>query len=121
MLMNSRPDPERLPMHGAVTDVNIWRGTLTQAQISDWMFCEREETGGDSDLLLGWETAELRITGLHTFQLNRSETCAARSNKTIRAFNHIKDFDETSRFCQNIGGVMAVAVDQPPPRRRPDS
>ena len=112
LLMNSRPDPERLPMHGAVTDVNIWRGTLTQAQISDWMFCEREETGGDSDLLLGWETAELRITGLHTFQLNRSETCAARSNKTIRAFNHIKDFDETSRFCQNIGGVMAVALDQ---------
>ena len=73
LLMNTKPNPERFPMHGAMTDVNIWRGSLTETEISQWMFCEREETVGD--LLLSWETAELRIKDLNTFQLARSETC----------------------------------------------
>ena len=112
VLMNIK-EPEReddfvdyCPLHGAVTDLNLWDRGLTDQQISDWMTCEAEAGGN----LVSWETAELKIRDLKLGHVERTETCLSRTNKTYLAFNEKKQFGEILKFCQNIGGEMAVVT-----------
>ena len=94
------------PLHGAVTDLNIWSSALAAGQLSDWTHC-RHQQGGD---VIDWETAGLVITGLQTFQLDKEEVCLAKQHgKVYRAFNISLTFPETVKFCRNLGGEVGVA------------
>ena len=46
------------PMHGKMTDVNVWRRVLTDKEIHHWEECKSSE-GGD---LVNWETARFNLT-----------------------------------------------------------
>ena len=91
-------------MHGSVTDLNIWDRVLNHKEISDWTSCQTETEGN----VLNWETARLNVTELNVSQIERNETCYQKKDSTYLAFHHRLDFDATIRFCQNIGGIMAV-------------
>ena len=49
-----------LPMHGAVTDFNVWSRVLTPRQIADWAHC-KVTTSPD---LVDWSKAQLNISRL---------------------------------------------------------
>ena len=118
VLMNTRePETEddycsvnHCPLHGAVTDLNLWDRGLTDQQISDWMSCQAEaEAGGN---IVSWETAELNIRELSLGHVERTETCLSRTNKNYLVFNERREFGEIVKFCQNIGGQMAVVTEE---------
>ena len=114
VLMNIRePETEddyvdHSPLHGAVTDLNLWDRGLSDQEISDWMTCQAEAGSGGN--IVSWETAELTVRDLQLGHVERTETCLSRTTTTYLAFNEKKEFGEIVRFCQNIGGEMAVVT-----------
>ena len=59
------------PSHGKVTDLNVWRRILSDQEISDWQQCGAKP----GEVVISWEEAELRVEGLETRSLDRSDTC----------------------------------------------
>ena len=107
VLMNSRVSDE--PHHGAVTDVNVWSRILSDQEIEDWALCRADIEGKR----LNWEKLELVINKVNISELPRNETCLSYPKKLhYIGFNIKKNFDETEKFCQNIGGRLAVTRDQ---------
>ena len=62
-----------LPMHGAMTDVNVFSRILSEEEVGDWARC-----GGEPGDILDWRTAQLNITNLHTEQGNETVGCYQR-------------------------------------------
>ena len=93
-----------------MTDVNIWDRILSEQELSDWMFC-RTETGGN---VVSWQSAQLNITGLDTDLMDREETCPGPQNIThvMMVFTRQLNFFDSVKFCQKLGGQMAVATDK---------
>ena len=100
------------PMHGAITDVNIWSRVLSPSQISDWSLCTNRTFVGD---LVDWNTAELNISKLDVVDVDYdwilNNACSLSSPPTISAFRAQKNIEDTKTFCKNIGGNIAVAKD----------
>ena len=95
------------PHHGALTDVNIWDRILPEKDQSDWMFCKTDTEGN----VVSWESAQLNITGLNTDLVTREETCPGPQTNFL-AFSTKINFFDSYKFCQKLGGHMAVAVDR---------
>ena len=97
------------PMHGMVTDLNIWSRVLSSQEISDWSQCRHDQPGD----VLRWEEAELNITDLLSLDLDLASICpeSAGEKQTYFSFNMNKTFQETVRFCETMGGHIAVAGD----------
>ena len=100
---------EENPMHGMVTDLNIWSRVLSSQEISDWSQCGHSQPGD----VLRWEEAELNITDLLYLDLELASICpeTVGERQTYFSYNLNKTFQETVLFCENIGGHIAVAGD----------
>ena len=96
------------PSHGAITDVNIWGRLLSDQQTLDWALCRTAELEGD---VTAWRTAELKIAGLFSSEVERNVTCPAGSTG-YAGFNVSLDFEGGEQFCRNIGGTLAVGRDR---------
>ena len=97
-----------VPTHGAVTDVNIWSGVLSEEEILAWALCEVEVPSP----VLSWQKAGLHISRLETLEIERDRICLKQNTeKKLLGFNLMKSFDQMIQFCENLGGRVAVARD----------
>ena len=97
------------PMHGMVTDLNIWSRVLSLQEISDWAQCRHDQPAD----VLRWEEAELNITDLLYLDMDLDSICLGRAGEeqTFFSYDLNKTFEETVKFCETVGGHMAVAGD----------
>ena len=108
MGLYSHGSPYSYSMFGAMTDVNIWKRSLTQSEVEQWSRCEVER-GGD---LVDWNTAEWEAVGLQERQVPREEVCDRQElMKHLMVFTTKKSFPATRVHCLAMGGEIAVARD----------
>ena len=97
------------PMHGAVTDVNVWPRDLSEAELEDWAQCRETAPGR----MVAWQEARLELKLLRVENINISLVCGPREQTSFfTAFNARINFQETIEFCGKIGGKIAVARDK---------
>ena len=96
--------PEGYPVHGAVTDVNVFSRILSEEEVGDWARC-----GGQPGDILDWRTAQLNITKLETKEGNERVGCYQEEPTNFVSFKPPRDYKEILQFCENIGAVIAVA------------
>ena len=97
------------PMHGAVTDVNVWPRELSQSELEDWAECRGAAQGRS----VAWEQANLVVKLLRVSTINISLACnSGEQSSFFTAFNTRITFQETIKFCGKIGGKIGVARDQ---------
>ena len=98
------------PMHGKVTDVNVWRRVLTDKEIHHWEECKSSE-GGD---LINWETARFNLTAGITESVEDKEKyiCFHKtSGKIYKTIKSKETFDGGIKYCNTIGAEVATADD----------
>ena len=69
-LMNYNPYLDS-PVHGEITDVNIWNRILTENEVDGWLKCE---DGVQAGKMLDWATAKLIVSDLNDFNILKEET-----------------------------------------------
>ena len=95
------------PFDGAITDIHIWTRTLSSQQVEAWANCDASEGGGD---FLDWANVTLKLHGdIETSELPPSEVCLGPSETRYLAFPEKFNFVESVKFCEKIGGEIAVA------------
>ena len=98
------------PMHGKMTDVNVWRRVLTDKEIHHWEECKSSE-GGD---LVNWETARFNLTAgiSQTVEDKEKYICFHKtSGKIYKTIKSEENFDGGVKYCNTIGGDVATADD----------
>ena len=96
-------------MHGAMTDLQVWSRVLTDLQLEDWRSCAADSRGN----IIDWSNAVLESQGLDIIELNKKEVCSTREEKVeTQSFGIKRSFQNTTKFCKNFGGEMAVARDE---------
>ena len=76
------------PMHGAVTDVNVFSRILSEEEVGDWARC-----GGQSGDILDWRTAQLNITKLETKEGNETVGCYQEEPTHFVSFKPPRDYN----------------------------
>ena len=74
----------------------------------DWFSCQLEVEGD----VVSWDKATLNITGLEISHLEKQRTCTSDRDSLTGVFTTFKtkrNFDETVKFCANIGGRIGGA------------
>ena len=107
VLMNDGGDLGDVPLHGAVTDVNIWGEVLSAQQVQDWAACSSTSRPD----ILAWQDSRLRTRDLLLLQLDVSETCLRPAEKEYKALQTKKNFQDSRKFCRKLGGSMAEVGD----------
>ena len=93
-------------LFGAMTDVNIWNRSFSQAELVQWTRCELQTKGN----ILNWDTAHWNTVGLNKFEMKKDEVCGTKETKEfLMIFKDEKTFDDTIRHCKAVGGEIAVA------------
>ena len=96
------------PYDGSVTDINIWSHGFGIKEIQEWSDCFNVSPGD----FLSWEKAKFKFHGdIQTIEINKDEVCLKKNSKKHMAFNEKMNFIETVKFCEKIGGEIAVAED----------
>ena len=108
VLMNDGGYWEGLPMHGSVTDVQVWGRVLSREEMVAWYHCNSTSTGD----ILDWATATWETSHLHTVEIDKTTICMSDGAPVFRAFNTKMNFAETLHFCRTINGKIAVAEDR---------
>ena len=108
VLMNDGGYWEGTPMHGAVTDVQVWGRVLTREEMMAWYHCETSSKGD----VLDWEKVSWQTFRLNTIEMDKRTICKTDGNPVFKAFNTQMNFYETLHFCQTINGKIAVAEDR---------
>ena len=109
VLLNYKDGSKRSPMHGAITDVNVWNKILSKEDIENWTDCK--DPGGGN--FLNWNNATVNLELLEDIEMDKSSVCGsnlkASKSKQILGF-HFKtnSVDEHNNFCQSIGLNVAV-------------
>ena len=110
LLFNQRSGREQSA--GAVTDLNVWSRALTQEEIWGWRGCELEDGGGN---IITWSNIShrLRLAGYKVTQVPRAQVChqEKQSYEGYVPFETLKRYEDTKKFCQNLGGRMAVSTE----------
>ena len=95
-------------MFGAMTDVNIWNRSLSEAEVEKWSRCELGAGGN----LLDWSTAQWEAVGLQEEEVKKEEICFKNSKKAFIVVQDKKTFNNTINLCKALEGEMAVATDK---------
>ena len=96
------------PFDGSVTDINIWGHSFGTKEIHEWSNCFNV-TPGD---VLSWERAKFKFHGdIQTWEIGKDEVCLKKNSRKFMAFNEKMNFIESVKFCEKIGGEIAVAED----------
>ena len=105
VLMNKMEGFPR-PLHGAVSDLQVWSRLLEEEELLQWLHCRSDLLGN----FLTWESLHLNTTGgLLTSDRHKDDICW-KENKKKKYFNFDLKmiFEETRTFCRNIGGEIAT-------------
>ena len=100
------------PMHGKMTDVNVWSRVLTDDEIHHWEECKSDQTGGGD--IVNWETARFNITAgiSQTVEDKEKYICFHKtSGKIYKTIKSKENFDGTVKYCNTIGADVATAED----------
>ena len=108
VLMNDGGFWDGFPMHGSMTDLQVWSRVLSREEVVGWSFCNTSLTGD----VLNWETVSWKSEKLEIVELDKEEICMREEGPVFKAFKTEKNFDETLHFCRTINGAMAVAEDK---------
>ena len=108
VLMNDGGYWEGLPMHGSVTDVQVWGRLLSREEMVAWYHCNTTIAGD----IIDWQTVSLKINQINITHLDKSTICMKPKGPVFRAFRTKRNFDETLYTCQSINGQIAVAEDR---------
>ena len=98
------------PMHGKMTDVNVWSRVLTDKEIHHWEECKNDQ-GGD---LVNWETARFNLTAgvSQTVEDKEKYICFHKtSGKIYKTIKSKENFDGSVKYCNTIGAFVATAED----------
>lgn len=95
------------PFQGEITDVNIWNKTLTKKGMDKWKNCQPGEFGFGN--LVNWNEARFKFTNIETTELDMHKICKIKDPEQFITFKQKMDFNETKKFCQKMGGQVAVA------------
>ena len=98
------------PMHGKMTDVNVWSRVLTDDEIHHWEECQSDQ-GGD---LVNWETARFNLTAgiTQTVEDKEKYICFHKtSGKIYKTIKSKETFDGSVKYCNTIGAAVAKAED----------
>ena len=98
------------PMHGKVTDVNVWSRVLTDDEIHHWEECKSSQ-GGD---IVNWQTAKFNLTtGIsQTVEDKEKYICFHKtSGKIYKTIKSKETFDGGVKYCNTIGALVATAND----------
>ena len=99
------------PMHGKMTDVNVWSRVLTDEEIHHWEECKNDQ-GGD---LVNWETARFNLTAgiSQTVEDKEKYICFHKtSGKIYKTIKSKETFDGSVKYCNTIGALVATADDE---------
>ena len=77
LLMNLMEEFYRAPHHGAVSDLQVWSRLLDDDEVLQWLQC-RSGLVGD---FLSWETLQINITGLYTWDREKDDICPKEKKK----------------------------------------
>ena len=110
ILLNYKDGEKRNPMHGAITDVNVWDKILTKEEIQNWIDC-KDSVGGN---FVKWNTSSLNVELLEDVEIDVSSICGnnfkSSQVKHLAGFNFIiNSVEEHNKFCRSLGFDVAVA------------
>ena len=96
------------PFQAEITDVHIWKKTLTISEMRRWISCESDKPG----TFLDWDEAIISIDErIETSEISREELCKVNNPTQFLSFDTKMSFDESIKYCDNLGGQIAVAKD----------
>ena len=105
VLMNDGGYWDDFPMHGSMTDLQVWSRVLSRQEMVSWSFCNTSLTGD----VLNWETVTLRTEKLEIVDMDKRSLCMREEDPVFKTFPTEMDFEESLHFCQTISGKLAVA------------
>ena len=109
VLMNDGGYWEGIPMHGSVTDVQVWSRVLSGEEMAGWYHCNTTITGD----IIDWATVQWATLHLNTVEMDKTSICMRDAGDPVfKAFNTKKNFAETLHFCETIQGKIALAEDR---------
>ena len=98
------------PFNGKLTDINIWCRILSEKERRNWSSCTGNTENGD---FLDWYNATIeKSPEIDEIEENINEVCEGPKSSKHIAFNHSLAFEESVKFCENVGGILAVSRDQ---------
>ena len=96
------------PFRGSITDVNIWSRSLDPDEVVAWSRCRSNLRGN----LVDWNTASMTTIGdIETDHIDPEETCDFSKEDQFLAFEQNLNFPGMIKFCESLGGEVAVADD----------
>ena len=96
------------PFDGSITDLNIWSSIFSSEEVREWSDCKSENPAD----ILSWENAEFKLYGdIQTIEVEKKEICLNKNSKRFMAFNEKMNFIDSVKFCEKLGGEIAVAED----------
>ncbi len=115
----------RAPMHGSLTDLNVWDFMLEEEEVVNWTRCGGDQGENiinwrrgnlDSEKnVLTWNNSSLSLIKLETTTMLMDDICPNNSpelkEKKVKTFEISRDYQGNIDFCHNIGGQLAVARD----------
>ena len=96
------------PFDGAITDLQIWSRIFKDEEIHNWSECNGVEPGD----FFQWENAKFKFIGdIETLEVKESDICSKQSISRYLAFPEKFNFIDSVKFCNKVGGEIAVAND----------
>ena len=92
------------PFQGEVTDVNIWNKTLTDDDVKKFSNCH-----SGSGNLVSWDKARINLNSVEVIKFNEADICKIKDQRKFISFAPKMNFNESVKFCQKLGGKIAVA------------
>ena len=94
------------PFKGEITDLNIWKKTLSMEDMHKWGNCNF-----GSGNLVNWNEARFKLNNIEVTEVDKDQICQIKNRHMVIPFSKKMNFNETIKFCQEMGGQVAVAED----------
>ena len=98
------------PFDGSISDLHIWGKVLSQDEIMQFDICD-EYNPGD---IIDWNHAKFKIYGaIDQLDTEFNNICPKKGSSKLKylSFHETLNFVDSVKFCDKIGGEIAVAED----------
>ena len=94
------------PMHGAISDVNIWDRLLSDKEVTDWTNCNQMHNGN----VVAWDTVSLKTSSLNQIDFDEEKLCPEALKRELVSFKTpVFSYKKVKKFCKKVGAEVAVA------------